>query len=182
MSTTDAPRKREREQEYQNRREHYKWLKSQGICPRCGIMPAAPNRVSCISCLEYDATYRFVRSNTRAPATSDEKAEARMRADEFNRQQRERYARQKAAGLCTVSGCTKPMWNGHVRCMEHFLANARSREESRRKRSALEPVRVPKPRPGNPHPLPPGPNHPWRMANKLIANPLRRNRERGETE
>lgn len=177
MSTDDAPRKRERGREYQNRRERYKQLKAQGICPRCGIMPAAPNRVSCISCLEYDATYHFVRSSTRAPVAPNEETEARARADEFNRQQRERYARQKAAGLCTMSGCTKPAWNGHVRCMEHFLANARSRKEIRRKRAALEPVRVPKPRPGNPHPLPPTPNHPWRTANKLIANPSRRKRE-----
>nr|DAH18746.1 MAG TPA: hypothetical protein [Caudoviricetes sp.] len=164
MSTTDDARRKAR--------ERYAYLKRLGLCVTCGYAPAMPGRVRCIDCLSDNAVSQFVRK-----AAFPTSAEAKERMRQINRQH---YAERKAAGICVTSGCGKPAWNGRVRCKACAFRNLNSANESRRKRMALEPVREPKPRHGNPHPTPPGPNHPWRMANKLIANPLRR--KRGGTE
>lgn len=101
----------------------YQFYKARGICPACKKKKPEPGRAICADCAEYQRKYVANLSPERA-------MERRAKKRENSKQ---RYNRRKAAGLCV--DCGKPVYNGGVRCYEHYLRNRRlGRERSERKK------------------------------------------------
>ena len=93
--------------------ERYYWYKEHGICVSCGQADAAPGKVKCEECAAKVAD--------RSMAAYYRKREERKEA--MRRQQRERYAKRRAKGLC--ADCGKKTSAGKRLCLDCFLRRRR---------------------------------------------------------
>lgn len=98
-----AEERREREKKY--KKETYEYCKRIGICVRCRKEDAFYNHVLCPTCIEYRTTHQSRRRE-------DMTEEKRIHLNELKRQ---RYYRNKEAGLCV--NCGKPAAEGKTLCM-----------------------------------------------------------------
>lgn len=146
MSGTSAERKA------QANKARYEYLKARGRCVVCA-QPAFSGRTMCAECL-YKQTLRNI-----GRTLSEEQKVQSCKAH------RERYLERKAAGLCVT--CGKPAEQGRVRCMECLLKNRLDKQESKRRKHAVEPEKTP--RTYTPPPAhSPAENHAWRQDNRIV--------------
>lgn len=115
----------ESEAKKESRRNSYYFLKSRGICTRCGKEYADLGHTICLDCLEK-------RRESEAKKFSGlEDAETR------HTMQKERYERLKAAGICIKCGKKKAYeHNGikYVRCYECYIATVNKYQKINQKR------------------------------------------------
>lgn len=110
--------------------ERYALYAQHGICVCCGCEKAAPNRKKCWECLYKDAERKAVKRQT---MTEEQK---RLQKEKDSRWQKERYARRKAAGICTKCG-KKPAASGKTMCPFCAASNRRAQEKMRRAKGQL---------------------------------------------
>lgn len=118
------PYRSEKDREYklQYGKELRAYRKSIGLCTRCGKEKIAANsKSSCVSCLELRR--KNVERKERQ-LTPEEKQERKERRQVLHAQ---RVAQRKSQGLCT--DCGKPVYNGHTRCIDHYLYYRRKTSE-----------------------------------------------------
>lgn len=117
----------DRERRVQYAREVREYRKSLGICSRCGNDRIAVNsKTMCLACLEEhreNAAKRF------SAMTPEEKQQRRERN---NASRREKQAKRRSEGLCAV--CGKPAYNGHSKCIDHFLYFKRKDVEAKERK------------------------------------------------
>ena len=107
-------------------REVRAYRKSMGVCIRCGNDKIAVNSTTmCPACLETGREYAEKRS---AAMTPEEKQQRRERD---NARRRELQAQRRSQGLCAV--CGKPAYDGHSKCIDHFLYFKRKDAEAKQR-------------------------------------------------
>lgn len=94
--------------------EQYYHYVTHGVCPRCRIRKALPNRTCCAECL-YSENERAVKAYHEM---SDE--ERQLYAQKRSERNKERYQERKAAGICVQCG-KKPALSGKARCTECLI-------------------------------------------------------------
>ena len=116
-----------KEDSQQYSKELRAYRKSIGLCTRCGKEKISPASTSvCAGCQEQKRMYM---QNKRAAMTEDE---IRRENEVYNERRRERAAELRSKGLCTI--CGKPVWDGHAKCMEHFLYHKRKSDQHARRK------------------------------------------------
>ena len=118
------------DRERQLKKAKYDYCKAKGICVICCKEPAFYHHVRCPACMEKAAEQKARRM---ANMTQEQR-------DKINRQKRERYHRNKSAGLCV--NCGKKTNNGYALCptclIQQRRAGAAYRERSGKKKGYLE--------------------------------------------
>lgn len=114
----------DREHRLQYAKEVREYRKALGICTRCGNDRIAVNsKTLCADCQEKRREYAARQFKGMTP---EEK-------QQYNEQRRIRRKKQrdqhKAAGQCEC--CGKPTYNGHSKCIDHFLYHKRKEAEHR---------------------------------------------------
>lgn len=113
----------DREHRVQYAREVREYRKSLGMCSRCGNDKIAVNsKALCSECLEKG---RENAEKRRAAMTLEEK---QLKQERYNARRREMQAKRRSEGLCAI--CGKPAYNGHSKCIDHFLYFKRKGEEA----------------------------------------------------
>lgn len=110
------PYRSEKDREYklQYGKELRAYRKSIGLCTRCGKEKIAVNsKSSCASCLELRRKNVERKDRQLTPKEKQERKEHRKVLHA------QRVAQRKSQGLCT--DCGKPVYNGHTRCIDHYL-------------------------------------------------------------
>ena len=102
-------------------RRHYRRLTaertSQGLCPKCGHRPPAPDRRLCEVCGEQRRVAdraRYARAKAEGKLYAGRDAEAKRRAARIGTKRR--YDARRAAGLCTRCGKYPPVAGSHTTC------------------------------------------------------------------
>ena len=123
------PYRSEEDRQYriQYEKEIRAYRKSIGLCTRCGKERISPASTStCEGCREHNRKYM---EDKRASMTEEE---IREEYETYNARRREREAKRRAEGLCTV--CGKPVYDGHSKCIEHFLYHKRKSDRHARQK------------------------------------------------
>lgn len=105
--------------------DNYYYLKSLGVCTRCGREDVFPGHVHCPSCME--KTQKKSRAYYRR--LSDEDRE--LRRKKKNEYDKKRYQQRKAEGLCVA--CGKKAVKG-IFCIECYVKNKKKNQKRARKK------------------------------------------------
>ncbi len=133
MPYKDPEQGRKKERERHRRRAADR--RAQGLCPKCGKHPPAPDRSLCTSCSERGRAAeraRYARQKAAGDPYGGKKPESRRRMARERNKRRRRERRE--AGLCTACGERPPACDGAVceSCREARRAEERKLYAARR--------------------------------------------------
>ncbi len=116
-------------------RERYYWLKSHGICVRCGQESAEPNKTQCWECAEKNKERRALRyAKMDYAAKTEYNEKIRMNGNA-------RFVDRKARGLCVKCGKRAPAV-GILSCNECRRKQQKSDAKRLAKRAAVHPIPI----------------------------------------
>lgn len=122
---TENQKEDRKKKERKRQKDNYYYLKSLGVCTRCGREDVFPGHVHCPSCMEK------IQKESRAyyRRLSDEDRE--LRRKKKNEYDKKRYQQRKAEGLCVA--CGKKAVKG-IFCIECYVKNKKKNQKRAQKK------------------------------------------------
>jgi hypothetical protein len=108
-------------------KEVYKWRKEHGFCVRCGKEKAEEGKTMCLLCKMEQREKARERYRAKAATTRSLDAE----------RQRLRRAEKNANGICLQ--CSKPIYNEHAYCYEHYITQKKADKKFKEKKYKYHP-------------------------------------------
>lgn len=122
---TEKQKEDRKKKESKRQLDNYYYLKSLGVCTRCGREDAFPGHVHCPSCMEKNQK----KSRAYYRRLSDEDRE--LRRKKKNEYDKKRYQQRKAEGLCVA--CGKKAVKG-IFCIECYVKNKKKNQKRAQKK------------------------------------------------
>lgn len=123
---TEKQEEDRKKKESRRQMDNYYYLKSLGICPKCGREDAFPGHVYCPSCMEKQQKKSRDYYHRLSPQDKELK---HKKTREYNKKC---YQQRKAEGLCVV--CGKKKATKGVFCLECYLKNKKGNQKRAQKK------------------------------------------------